>query len=963
VTRRAGPLVCPPASRRPSPRAVVLGAGIAGLTAAHELAERGFQVTVYEARADERAEVGSSAPRDYPPVKLGGLAASQFSTVSGGGSRARLRPFPGRPGTPAIPKGAVPGEHGFRLFPAYYLHIWDLLQRIPLYEPAGTDGHGRMTWRPSSRTVMDNVRRVVVQATTLDGKPSLVFPREAPRTLGEVVSTVGQLAEFGFTPSDVQIFVGRLARYLVTSPLRRAGELANLSAYDFFAGRGTRDGQPHTYTPSTEALLLDMPKVLAGFDSRWGDARTNVTTYLQLLMHVDRGESKADGVLNGPTTEAWFDHWYRHLIALGVRFVRGEVVRLDPPPVDRRRPAHLRSRVTVVLADGTRLSPDYVIVAVDAPTAERITGSLRRAGTGGAVAGLDGFTTSLAPPKGPLQPSATRPADRRDPYSMDEMGRVPWDRFQTLAGIQFYFDTQFQPVRGHVYYSGTDWSLSSISQQAMWEDRPILSRDGFVSVLSVDIGAFSAPSRHLLDEQGRGKTARDCTADELAAEVWRQISAALTSAAGNVPESLLPTPAWYALDRNLVMAGPEGNGRPLRNEAPYLVPIVGDWPNRPDGEPWNPNGTSWIMVPTDEQWLDDLEWGQVWRAAHGGYPVHHNSLVFAGTWTRTFTRMTSMEAACESARHAVNAVLDHYVWVESEGTDRRETTTLDWRFPYDFLDQGYSGPVRQPTPAGDYCYVFDLENREPLDARGLRSLDAEYFVAGLPHPLDTLPQALPLPTGGPPVPSSNDYTGQLLAYLQAWRHYLEHAARSVGVQPPQPCPESSWPVPPVPPIPGLVSPWPASGVGSGVAAPSPPASPSTPPRPDLASVSSQPARPADRPDDPGVTPPWSSALGEGSLYAVDTISPRSAGYIQERAAGSAFTLADEQPAGHPAPPEAPGSLYSDPASDRGAAPSAGVQPAPDAAQGPTARPRRPPHEGPTLSPGTTPHRPPHDGGR
>ena len=46
----------------------------------------------------------------------------------------------------------------------------------------------RVRWKPTSRTVMDNVRRVVTQGTTVDGKPSLVFPREAPRSPAEFLS-------------------------------------------------------------------------------------------------------------------------------------------------------------------------------------------------------------------------------------------------------------------------------------------------------------------------------------------------------------------------------------------------------------------------------------------------------------------------------------------------------------------------------------------------------------------------------------------------------------------------------------------------------------------------------------------------------------------------------------------------------------------------------------------------------
>ncbi len=822
-----------PASSERRPTVAVLGAGIAGLTAAQELAERGFVVTVYEAREDERNGLGAAPAGTYPPVKLGGLAASQYSTVGAhGGSRAELRPFPGRRGRTRPPERAVAGEHGFRFFPAYYLHTWDLFQRIPIYQLTQTPG-GTPSWAPSSRTIYDNVRRVTTQGMTVDGKPSLVFPRELPTSPAEFLSILAQLAALGFTPGDLATAGGRLLCYLLTSPLRRAVELQNFSAYDFFVGHDSRTGtNQFSYSPRFDAFLRRMPRVLAAFDSLWGDARTNITTYLQLYLNMGQRDTKADGVLNGPTTESWFDHWFRHLVALGVRFVRKKATRIDPPAFDPTQPPHLRPRVQITFADGTRANPDYTVVAVDAPVAEYLTGALRAAGTGGTVAKLDGFTTVAPPPDGPLQPATTRPRQRRDPYAMDQMGRVPWDRFQTLCGIQYYFDTEFQLLRGHMLYAGTEWALSSINQSGFWESPPILDRDGYVSVLSVDIGDFNTPSGHLVDESGRGKAARDCTPDEIAAEVWRQITSALTGNDESLKAEVMPWPVWYAIDRGLIMAtGPgQGRGRVVRNEFPYLVPIVGDWNNRPSSDPWNPHGSSWSSVPPEVWWVNDLEQQNVWQARHGGYQVHNNSVVFAGTWNKTFTRMTSMEAACESGRHAVNAILDHYIWVQSGGLDRREKTTLDWEFPFDFLDQGLSSPIRMPTPAGDYCYVFDIENREPADTRVLRTLDSKVFEQSLRRRLQT-PAGPAFAAPPPPIPPlaggqqmfmpAMDYNQQLLAYLQAWQQLLQQltamtsgfpvqgaplvvpGAPAAGpcMPPPAPFMPAPTPAPPMPPAP------------------------------------------------------------------------------------------------------------------------------------------------------------------
>jgi uncharacterized protein with NAD-binding domain and iron-sulfur cluster len=74
----------------------VIGGGMAGLTVAHELVERGFDVTVYERNA------------------LGGKARSIPVAGTGRGGRRDL-----------------PGEHGFRFFPGFYHHVPDTMRRIP----------------------------------------------------------------------------------------------------------------------------------------------------------------------------------------------------------------------------------------------------------------------------------------------------------------------------------------------------------------------------------------------------------------------------------------------------------------------------------------------------------------------------------------------------------------------------------------------------------------------------------------------------------------------------------------------------------------------------------------------------------------------------------------------------------------------------------------------------------------
>ena len=95
-------------------KVIVIGGGIGGLTAAHELAERGFEVHVFERLA-----------------AWGGKARSQPVPETGTGGRRDL-----------------PGEHGFRFYPRFYRHVVDTMARTPVGGHADGRVDGRLRLRP-----------------------------------------------------------------------------------------------------------------------------------------------------------------------------------------------------------------------------------------------------------------------------------------------------------------------------------------------------------------------------------------------------------------------------------------------------------------------------------------------------------------------------------------------------------------------------------------------------------------------------------------------------------------------------------------------------------------------------------------------------------------------------------------------------------------------------------------------
>ncbi|MEZ4469697.1 MAG: NAD(P)-binding protein [bacterium] len=338
-------------------------------------------------------------------------------------------------------------------------------------------------------------------------------------------------------------------------------------------------------------------------------------------------------------------------------------------------------------------------------------------------------------------------------------GATPADRLQTFAGVQYFFDQELKIARGHVYYYDTDWGLSAISQLQFWRYRRILRDQGVRGILSVDIGDWRKPSRFL------GKSALDCTATEIAQEVWRQIAESLRrNSRFGARATVLPIPRpthWY-LDSALrfgelqveevatttggteiCVRVAESSCAPLiENRTPFLVNNVSDWVHRPGPEPMNPDHPAAVQ-PADEP--------HIWQADHGGYGVHFGQLVFAGTYLRTFTRMTTMEAANESARHAVNAILDHVTafgyrdWNDTGGVVSLPSTNARPPFRQPEFAQDLTDAQRRcrvgaddlPLPAlavaGDYCDIWDPEQHELDDMGFFKRVDALLFQMGKPH--------------------------------------------------------------------------------------------------------------------------------------------------------------------------------------------------------------------------------------
>ena len=246
----------------------VLGGGVAGLSAAHELAERGFQVRVYERK----------------PV-LGGKARSIAVPNSGRNGRKPL-----------------PGEHGFRFFPGFYKHVTDTMRRTPY----GAHGNAFDSLSVATRMLLARA-----------GQTEISWLARRPATLEDFRAFLVELfTPLGVPLDELSFFVSRLLIVATSCPERRLAEYEKIPWWDFIAA-------PRMSKTYQAYLGQGVTRSLVAMRAEESSTRTVGCTQLQLLYGFLSPDGVFDRLLSGPTNDVWIYPWTQYLEKLGVEFYPG----------------------------------------------------------------------------------------------------------------------------------------------------------------------------------------------------------------------------------------------------------------------------------------------------------------------------------------------------------------------------------------------------------------------------------------------------------------------------------------------------------------------------------------------------------------------------------------------------------------------------------------------------------------
>ncbi|HEX3695113.1 MAG TPA: FAD-dependent oxidoreductase [Polyangia bacterium] len=513
-----------------SRKVIILGGGVAGMSAAHELAERGFHVEVFERR-------------DVPGGKARSIPVTEPASPVRPAAMGRAR------------KPWLPGEHGFRFFPGFYKHVVDTMKRIPFRD----------------RTVADNLVDTTQIQIARNERGSVIVPARFPLTPGELKTALyyvlgllgGQLdvnvAETAFLASKVwQVFT--------SCEERRITEYERISWWDFIEAEGRSQGYQLLFGHG-------ITRSLVAAKARRASTKTIGDIFMQMLLYIVQPGVTADRLLNGPTSHVWIQPWLAQLRALGVVY-------------------HMEAEVAAINVQGGRITSATIV--------ERNRTFEARADYYLAALPVERMAEFVTPALAAADPSLAN----IPPLSEN----VEW-----MNGIQFYLTVDVPLTHGHTIFLESPWALTSVSQAQFWPDFDLASHgDGKVrGILSVDISSWTTPGLN-------GKTAMQCSREEIKQEVWNQIQLSVNVGGKEIlkDEHL----HFWFLDPDIEDTDPSTPGNETNIE-PLLVNYVDTWKLRPEAATRIPN------------------------------------FFLASDYVRTHTDLATMEGANEAARRATNGII------------------------------------------------------------------------------------------------------------------------------------------------------------------------------------------------------------------------------------------------------------------------------------------------------------------
>ena len=277
MTALTEPTTLKPFLDGPGPKVAVLGGGVAGMSAAHELVERGFRVAVFEKQ----------------PELCGGKARSLPVPV--GGPSGNCPDIKGE-------AGYLPGEHGFRFFPRFYKHVTDTMSRIPY----GT-GH-----------VIDNLVDTTRVQLSVYGKESIEVPSRFPRDESDFEKILQDLmadlpAEMGLQPGELEFFVDRLWQVYSSCDARREEIYETMGWWEFVDADNKSEGYQ-------KFLAEGLTRSLVAANAHLANAHVEGDIGLALILDMITPGPSTDRVLNGPTNDVWLRPWLEFLQKKGVDY-------------------------------------------------------------------------------------------------------------------------------------------------------------------------------------------------------------------------------------------------------------------------------------------------------------------------------------------------------------------------------------------------------------------------------------------------------------------------------------------------------------------------------------------------------------------------------------------------------------------------------------------------------------------